>query len=136
MEITSKGRYAMHIMVDLANCGEGYLSLAEISEKHNISVKYLEKIISSLVKAKLVKSARGAAGGYKLYASADKITVKKILDATGDGAKIADCLEGGCPKKHECDTVAIWNTLKCLVDKFLNSITLQDLIEKTYKKKN
>ena len=133
MEITTRGRYAIHIMADIARCNGQFVSLAEIAEKHKISIKYLEKVMPMLIKAKLVKSARGSAGGYKLNAQAEKITIKSILDATGDGAKIADCLGEDCPKKRGCDTFLVCNTLKDLIDNYLESISLQDLINKTYK---
>ena len=135
MEITSRGRYAMLIMEDIA-LKEGFVSISEISTKHGISTKYLEKIMTMLVKANLVKSARGSLGGYALSKPANQITIKEILDATGDGAKIVDCISAGCSNKENCHTYAIWNTLKELIENYLSGISLLDLIKKSQTKKS
>ena len=133
MEITSKGRYAVKVMADIARAKKEYVSLAEISERNELSQKYLEKIISILLKANLVVSARGKDGGYKLARPCEQITIKQILDATGDGAKIVDCLECGCAHSGSCDTVSVWGTLKKLIDDYLASVTLSMLLSKTGK---
>lgn len=136
MEITTKGRYAVRIMADIARNGEGFVSLSEIAERQQISIKYLEKIIAMLSKAKLVESMRGANGGYKLSKQKDKISVKEILDATGDSIKVATCAAGEeCPKADKCDTIGVWNTLNGLINSYLESVTLKDLVEQTCERK-
>lgn len=136
MEITTKGRYAVRIMVDLAKTKEDYVSISDIAVRQKISQKYLEKIISSLVKAKLVISMRGANGGYKLAKEVEKYNVKEILDAMGESTKVASCAgEEKCPMAENCDTMGVWHTLNHLIADYLESVTLKDLIEKTYQAK-
>lgn len=136
MEITSKGRNAVRIMADIAKNSDTYVSITDISNRQAISVKYLEKIMSMLLKAKLVESMRGSNGGYKLTKPASHYTIKQILDATGDNVKLATCVHASdCPRISTCETMGVWNTLSCLINKYLDSITLQDLLDKTYHKK-
>lgn len=136
MEITTKGRYAVRIMADIARNNQEFVALSEIAQRQDISIKYLEKIIAMLSKAKLVKSMRGANGGYKLSRDLTKITVKQILDATGDSIKVATCTAGeDCPKVDTCDTVGVWNTLNGLINSYLESVTLKDLVEQTCERK-
>ena len=135
MEITTKGRYAVRIMVDIARNEGEYVSLSDIATRQKISQKYLEKIISSLVKSNLVVSMRGANGGYKLSKAAHECNVKEILDATGESTKVAVCgAEDKCPMADKCDTMGVWHTLNHLISDYLQSVTLNDLIEKTYTK--
>lgn len=136
MEITTKGRYAVRIMADIARNNQGYVALSEVAERQQISIKYLEKIIAMLSKAKLVESMRGANGGYKLSKGLAEISVKQILDATGDSIKVATCTAGEeCPKADTCDTVGVWNTLNGLINSYLESVTLKDLVEQTCERK-
>lgn len=136
MEITTKGRYAVRVMVDLARGGDEFVSLADISLRQKISQKYLEKIISSLVKASLVVSMRGASGGYKLSKKVEQYNIKEILDAMGESTKVASCAgEEKCPMADSCDTMGVWHTLNHLISDYLKNVTLKDLIDKTYKKK-
>lgn len=136
MEITSKGRYAVRVMADIARNENNYVSITDISKRQNITPKYLEKIIAMLVKANLVESMRGANGGYKLNKKPIDYTIKEILNATGDSTQIATCQKGvNCPMADCCDSQGVWNTLSTIIDDYLESITLQDLIDKTYNKK-
>lgn len=136
MEITTKGRYAVRIMADLARSGQEFVSLSDIAERQQISIKYLEKIIAMLSKAKLVDSQRGASGGYKLSKKSEDINVKQILDATGDSIKVSTCVVGeGCPKADKCDTIGVWNTLNGIINSYLQSVTLKDLVEQTCERK-
>ena len=133
MEITTKGRYAVRVMVDLARNGEDYVPITEIALRQKISQKYLEKIISMLVKANLVVSMRGTKGGYKLCKAPNEYSVKEILDATGESTKVAACAgEDRCPMAESCDTMGVWNTLNRLISDYLQGVTLKDLIDKTY----
>ena len=135
MEITTKGRYAVRIMVDIARHEDEYVSISDIAGRQKISQKYLEKIMSSLVKSNLVISMRGANGGYKLAKPAKECNVKEILDATGESTKVAVCqAEDKCPMVEKCDTMGVWHALNHLISDYLKSVTLKDLIEKTYNK--
>lgn len=136
MEITTKGRYAVRIMADIARNGDEFVSISEIAERQQISIKYLEKIIAMLSKAKLVESMRGANGGYKLAKAQEKISVKAILDATGDSIKVSTCTVGEvCPNADKCDTIGVWNTLNGLINNYLESVILKDLVEQTCERK-
>lgn len=135
MEITTKGRYAVRVMTDLARSGE-FVSLNEVAMRQDISVKYLEKIVAMLSKANLVMSMRGVNGGYKLSLPPEKISVKDILSATGDSIKISTCLDTEiCPKANKCDTIGVWNTLNDLINTYLENVTLKDLIDQTCERK-
>ena len=135
MEITTKGRYAVRVMAELAK-KDCYVSISEIALSQKLSQKYLEKIISPLSKAGLVESKRGAEGGYKLTKRPGNYNIKEILDAMGESTKVASC--GGeekCPMAEKCDTMGIWHTLNHLINDYLENITLKDLIEKSFKAK-
>ena len=135
MEITTKGRYAVRVMADFAK-QKNFVSLADVAQRQEISIKYLEKIVAMLSKAKLVKSLRGANGGYKLSRSADKISVKDVLNATGDSIKISTCLDTEiCPIADKCDTISVWNTLNGLINNYLENVSLQDLVDQTCERK-
>jgi Rrf2 family protein len=136
VEITTKGRYAVRIMTDLARNGENFVPLTTISQSEQISVKYLEKITAMLSKAGLVESQRGASGGYRLAKKIGEISVKQILDATGDNVKVSTCDAGqSCPKASSCDTIGVWNTLNEIITSYLQSVTLKDLIDQTCERK-
>ncbi|MBO7508551.1 MAG: Rrf2 family transcriptional regulator [Clostridia bacterium] len=133
MKISSKGRYAVRILIDIAENQKTFVSISEISERQGISVKYLEKIMNLLVKGGLVESAMGKKGGYKLVKSPKKCTIAEVLMLTGDAPQLAPCQNfGECPKAKNCSTVGYWGTLQKLIFDNLNKITLQDIIDKTY----
>ena len=131
--ISTRGRYALRIMVDLAeHQGEnGYLPLKEIAERQEISEKYLESIVKSLVQAKILKGSRGKGGGYRLVQSPEECTLGSVLRLTeGDLAPVA-CMEEGefiCDHVDECPTAPIWVRLNTLIQQFLDSVTLADLM--------
>ncbi len=135
MKISSKGRYAVRIMAELSKHDNKIVSVAELSQKQGITEKYLEKIISQLVKNNLVESVRGTNGGYKLKKDAKKYTVAEILQATGDLGPIAPCLAKGvtCPRKNQCDSVECWENLTTLINNYLSNVSLYDLIDKNKK---
>ena len=134
MKISSKGRYAVRVLVDIATHQNDYVSISEISERQGVSVKYLEKIMHLLVKGKLVNSLMGSNGGYKLAIPAKKCTIAKVLILTGDTPNLAPCQSGNnkCLHAKKCSTIGYWDTLQKLIFDNLNRITLQDLIDKTY----
>lgn len=132
MKISTKGRYALRIMIDLAiNSKEKYISIKEIAERQEISNKYLEQIISMLNKAGYLETARGNNGGYKLVKEPKQYIIGDILRATeGDLAPIY-CLteEGECNKKENCKTFNFWKGLDSVINEYVNSKTLEDLIK-------
>ena len=134
MKISSKGRYAVEIMVDIAKNNQDFASVNEIATRQNISVKYLEQIVSKLVKAKLLISSRGTNGGYRLAKNPNDYNIADILTVTGDMPKLAPCLssQSACPKKDKCEAIGCWETLNGLIYNYLKNITLQNLIDKTY----
>lgn len=134
MKISSKGRYAVRTMVELARVQDGYRSVAEIAQSQEISVKYLEKIIGLLVKNKLIVSARGSEGGYKLAKSAEQISVADVLRATNDLPELAPCLGAGqsCPRQNCCDSNGCWSKLNELIVNYLASVSLKNLLDKTF----
>lgn len=132
MKISSKGRYAVRIMAELSRHSGELVSVAEMSQKQDITEKYLEKILSQLVKANLVESVRGANGGYKLKKEAKEYSVAEILRATGDLSPLAPCLKNGatCPRKAHCVSVGCWENLTALINNYLENVSLLDLIKK------
>lgn len=130
MKISSKGRYAVRVMADIASSNKQCVSLSEIAERQNISVKYLEKIFSILTKNKLLKSIMGSQGGYVLTKNAKDYTIAEILSATGDTPKLAPCLVSNCecPNKNQCFTISCWENLTKLIFDYLDKLTLEDII--------
>lgn len=136
MKITTKGRHAVRIMIDIARSDKEYISISEISNRQHITTKYLEQIISLLVKKNLLESMRGASGGYKLTKKVEEYSIKEILDATGDTTELAECLKGKeCPVSNRCDSVIVWRELTNLINDYLEKVTLKDLIKKAYGEK-
>ena len=133
MMISTKGRYALRVMVDLAQRQEeGYLPLKEIAQRQEISEKYLESILKSLVQAKLLVGIRGKGGGYRLTGKPEAYTIGSILRLTeGDLAPVA-CLgahSDPCPRQGDCPTLPMWQKLNGMIQGFFDSITLADLME-------
>ena len=132
--ISTRGRYALRMMVDLAeHQKDGFVALKDIAERQEISKKYLEQIIPVLNRSSFLQTSRGFGGGYRLVKQPKDYTVGEILKATeGTFAPVA-CLEGDvntCPRCSECATLFVWSGLKKTVDAYLNSITLQDILDK------
>ena len=134
MKISSKGRYAVRILIDIATSDKEYVSISEISERQGISIKYLEKIMNILVKGKLVESLLGQKGGYKLSKSPKKCSVAEIFSLTGDAPVLAPCQisPNKCPKLKNCTTIGYWENLQKLIYGNLEKISLQDIIDKNY----
>ncbi len=134
MKVSTKGRYALRLMVDLGIFGgtDSYVSLKDVSERQGISIKYLEQIVTPLHRAGLVRSIRGSQGGYRLARPAEKYTAGEILRALeGSFAPIA-CLEDGaeeCARYSECPTVGFWEGLYKAITDYIDSVTLDQLIE-------
>lgn len=138
MKISTKGRYALRLMIDLAqyNTGE-YITLKDISRRQDISIKYLEQIVSLLSKAGLLSSVRGPQGGYKLRKTAQEYTVGDILRVTeGSLAPVAclDTAEADCNRLVACVTREFWQGLEQVVNNYVDSITLADLAQRSKEK--
>ena len=138
MKVSTKGRYAIRVMLDLAvnNTGE-YIPLKDVSERQGITLKYLEQIITQLSRAGLVKSARGAQGGYMLAKEPQEYTVGEILRLLeGNLAPVAcvDDTKDACTRADECVTMEVWREIKDAVNKVVDNITLADLVEQQRQK--
>lgn len=138
MKISTKGRYALRIMIYLADFyAQDYVSIATLSEKENLSPKYLEKILSKLIKKDFVTSARGAHGGYKLKTTPEKYTVGQILRVVEGDLCPVPCLAKDattCPREKDCVTVEIWKLVHTSVTDVLDNLTLIDLLKIQEKK--
>lgn len=132
MKISTKGRYALKVMIDLAQHNDGtYISLKEIAERQDISIKYLEAIVGILNKAGFVSSQRGKSGGYRLSRGTDEYTAGSILKISEGSLAPVSCLDGtaGCEKAEECVSLPLWRNLDRIVDDYLESVTLKDILE-------
>lgn len=133
MRISTKGRYALRIMLDLAkNDRGGSISLKEIGARQGIPVKYLETIMAVLLRAGLVTSARGKGGGYRLACSPSVCTAGRVLKLAEGGLAPVACLAeepNACPRAASCETLPLWQGLDRAVDAYLESVTLEDLLE-------
>ena len=133
MLISTKGRYALRVMIDLVeHQSEGYIPLKEIADRQEISEKYLESIIKILVKAKLLDGLRGKGGGYKLTKAPEQYTVGSILRLTEDSLAPVSCLEEGampCTRATECRTLPMWQGLDKVINEYLDGILLADLVQ-------
>jgi len=130
MRLTSKGRYAVTAMIDLALHAEiKPVPLAEISERQSISLSYLEQLFSRLRRKNLVASARGPGGGYKLGMLPGLISVGMIIDAVDENVKATKCdSSGGCNDGKRCLTHSLWDDLSERISDFLDNISLADLM--------
>jgi Rrf2 family protein len=134
MKISTKGRYALRLMLDLAlnNTGE-YITIKSIAARQAISEKYLEQIISLLNRAGYVRSIRGAQGGYRLAKDPGEYTVGMILRLTEGSLAPVDCLEedsADCSRSNGCVTRGVWEELYGAIRSVVDRITLQDLVER------
>ena len=133
MLISTKGRYALRVMIDLAEHHTGdYITLMDISRRQEISEKYLEGIISVLSKSGFVTALRGKGGGYKLSRDPSLYTVGSILKLTEGSLAPVSCLENKpntCARAGECRTLPIWTNLEQMINDYLEGITLSDLMK-------
>lgn len=134
MKMSTKGRYAVMAMIDIAIHSEGEpVSLAEIAERQDISQEYLEQLFGKLRKAKLVESSRGPGGGYRLARAMSEIPVAKIIAAVDEELQFTRCggdAVEGCVKGERCNAHDLWSSLGRQMMYFLSSITLEDVVEK------
>lgn len=133
MKISTKGRYALRIMIDLAaNADQGPVRVKEIAGRQNISEKYLEQIIAVFNKAGYVRSIRGAQGGYLLTKTPEEYTVGMILRLAEGSIAPVSCVDGegeGCDKKGSCVSAMLWEKINDAVNEVVDHTTLQDLID-------
>ena len=134
MIISTRGRYALRVMIDLAEHeGEGFIPLKAITERHNISQKYLEGIMTSLSKAGLVKGAHGKGGGYRLSREPENYKVREILNVTEGTLAPVSCLKpdaAPCSFSESCRTLPMWKELNRVINEFFDSYTVADLMAK------
>ena len=132
MNITTKGRYALRVMMDLAQHPEdGFISLKTVAERQGISMKYLEMIVGQLKRAELVESSRGKEGGYRLSRAPADYSVGEILRCLEDNLAPVSCIRDGeiqCDRASGCVTLPMWKELDDLTNAYLDGVSLQDLL--------
>lgn len=134
MRVSTKGRYALRMMIDLAeHLDEGFISLGDIARRQCISKKYLEQIVPIFHQSDLLRANRGSQGGYMLSRSPSKCTVGEILRLTEGSLAPVACVDREpveCDRSADCPTLPVWKGLAKVVNEYLDGITLQDIIDK------
>lgn len=130
--VSTKGRYALRVMLDLAEHSNGeYVPLSEISQRQEVSMKYLEIIVKTLVQGNLLEGHRGKGGGYRLTRPLEEYTVGEILERTEGTLATVACLNHGaneCPRQGFCKTLKMWKKYDAMVHDYFYGITLADLL--------
>lgn len=136
MKLTSKGRYAVTAILDIAlNSKDTPVALSDISERQHISLSYLEQLFAKLRRHGLVSSVRGPGGGYKLAHAAEKISIAMVIAAVNENINATKCRgQGNCQGGSECLTHSLWETLSQRIEDFLNEITLAELVARYHEK--
>ena len=139
LKLSTKGRYGARLMLNLARHhaeGEESVILRNISQEEEISIRYLEQIIIPLKIHKLLKSTRGAGGGYALNKHPSKIILLDIIEILEGDISLVDCVddEDCCERREDCPTFHLWQESSQLLKDYFSTITLQQLLEKSYKK--
>ncbi|MDY4137998.1 MAG: RrF2 family transcriptional regulator [Eubacteriales bacterium] len=133
MKISTKGRYALRMLLDMAqHQQEGYVTLKDIAQRQGISKKYLEQIALILGQAGILHGVRGHQGGYRLVGKPAEYTVLEILQAMEGSLAPVACLDQGnnlCSRRHECPTLPLWEGLDAVITNYLRGITLQDVMD-------
>lgn len=134
MMISTRGRYALRVLIDLAENSEGnYIAMKEIAERQQISLKYLEKILPLLVSDKLIEGVHGKGGGYRLTRNPEDYKVSEVLSLTEGTIAPVSCLECGaepCERKEKCRTIGMWTELNNRINDYLSSVSIADLMRK------
>jgi len=134
MMISTRGRYALRVMIDLAEHYDGsYISMKSVADRQEVSLKYMEKILPLMVSAGLVEGVHGRGGGYKLTRKPEEYTINEILSVTEGNLAPVSCLEPGaelCTRKDQCRTLSLWVGLDKVVSEYLDGIRLSDLMKK------
>lgn len=137
LKISTKGRYGLRALYELGVVyGDKPVSIKSISDNQNISISYLEQIFISLRKAKIIKSQRGAQGGYILSRPPSEITVAEVLDILEGPVEVCECTSDTCMREEGCPTKFIWVKIQDSVNSVIKSITIQDMINSTRGEKN
>jgi len=135
--ISTRGRYALRVMIDLAKNGSGdFIPMKDVAARQGVSLKYLEQILPVLTKNRLVETAHGKGGGYRLTAAPEEYTVGQILQLTEGSLAPVACLADGapaCEKASSCCTLDFWKGLDEVIDNYTNSWTLADLVRQEKK---
>ena len=137
MKISTKGRYGTRAMIDIAeNYGRGPVSLRQLTERQCLSLKYMEQIIPLLKSSGLIRSARGARGGYVLAREPSKITLRNIVEALEGSWSLVDCIDDPnlCDRTEECGAYDVWNDIQAAMYQILDSTTLADMTALSKKK--
>lgn len=133
MKISTKGRYALRMLLDLAeHQSSGYVALKDVAERQSISKKYLEQIIPVFHQSDILRTNRGSQGGYRLAKTPDKYTVGEILRLTEGSLAPVACLDHDpmeCERSGECATLPVWQGLNRVINEYLDGITLQDILD-------
>lgn len=133
MQLTTKGRYAVMALADMARYGDGRaVSLAAIAERQDISLSYLEQLFARLRRAGVVQSVRGPGGGYRLAKGAGETSVSAIVRAVDEPLQVTRCREGGltgCVRGERCLTHDLWAALGQRIESFLASVSIQDVVD-------
>ena len=133
MMISTRGRYALRVMIDLAeHADEGYIPMKEVANRQGISLKYLERILPALSKSKLIEGVHGKGGGYRLGKAPQECTVGEILKLTEGNLAPVSCLECDaqpCQRKEQCKTIGMWSKFHEMTSAYFDSITIADLVE-------
>lgn len=133
MMISTRGRYCLRVMIDLAeHQGEGYIRMRDVAERQGVSLKYLEKILPVLAKNNIVDGIVGKGGGYRLSRKPETYTLGEILRLTEGTLAPVACLECGaapCDRAAECRTLPVWTELDRRINEYLDSVTLADLLK-------
>ena len=135
MKISTKGRYALRLLLDLAQHRQmGAVALKDVAQRQEVSKKYLEQIIPAFTKSGILRTTRGFQGGYELNVSPDKITVGDILRLTEGSLSPLDCVENNgadCPRGAECQVLWVWKGLSDAITGYLDGVTLQDILDRS-----
>ncbi len=131
MKVSSKGRYAVRMMIDIAQHNNGeWISIKDIAKRQDISIKYLEQIVTNLTRSGLLISSRGPQGGYMLVKKANKYTIGEILRVTEGEFAPVSCLEVNaipCERRTICPTIDFWEGLNRVINDYVDSVTLEEL---------
>lgn len=134
MMVSTRGRYALRMMIDLAEHSDGgYISMKSVAERQEISLKYMEKILPLLVSAKLIEGVHGKGGGYRLTREPRDYPIGEILRLTEGSLAPVACLECGakaCNRTAECRTLPMWTNLDRMINEYLDNVTLENLMKK------
>ena len=133
MKISTKGRYALRMLIDLAeHKGDGFIALKDIAERQSISKKYLEQIVPILSRSGILRTNRGSQGGYALAKEPEHVTVGEILRLTEGSLSPVVCLDGDparCPRSADCPTLPVWQGLNRVINEYLDGITLRSILD-------